>query len=160
MKLFSTIILFAAVADARRRKKNKTTEVEESSGEGSGVAPVTAEEAIDLVDVVVDDIVSSAASKGESTKALSRRVDLLKDLGALTIPDGECTSPYDTDKFGGDDFATWAASVSSSGDRCSDSTAIQLGVNHFLDNYGCTDGVGSRTTKRWERIISKISNYC
>ena len=82
MKLFSTIFLFAAVADARRRKKNKTTEVEESSGEGSGVAPVTAEEAIDLVDVVVDDIVSSAASKGESTKALSRRVDLLKDRKA------------------------------------------------------------------------------
>ena len=78
MKLFSTIILLSATADARRRKNNKTAEVEESSGEGSGVAPVTAEEAVDLVDVVVDDIVTSAASKGESTKALSRRVELLK----------------------------------------------------------------------------------
>ena len=79
MKLFSTIMLLAATADARRRKKNQSTEVvEESSGEGSGVAPVTAEEAVDLVDEVVDDIVASAASKGESTKALSRRVDLLK----------------------------------------------------------------------------------
>ena len=79
MKLFSTIILLSATADARRRKNNKTAEVEESSGEGSGVAPVTAEEAVDLVNVVVDDIVTSAASKGESTKALSRRVDLLKN---------------------------------------------------------------------------------
>ena len=86
MKLFSTIILLAATADARRRKNNKTAEVEESSGEGSGVAPVTAEEAVDLVDVVVDDIVTSAASKGESTKALSRRVDLLKNRKSKLFP--------------------------------------------------------------------------
>ncbi|CBY41997.1 unnamed protein product [Oikopleura dioica] len=160
MKLFSTIIFLAATADARRRKKSKNTEVEESSGEGSGVAPVTAEEAILVVDDIVDDIVLSAESNGESTRALKRRIQLLKNLNALQITDGACSAPYDADKFGGDDFANWAASVSSSGDRCADSTTIQIGVNHFLDNYACTDGVGARTTKRWERIISKISNYC
>ena len=85
MKLFSTIILLAATADARRRK-NKTTEVEESSGEGSGVAPVTATEAVDLVDDLVEDILTSAASKGESTKALSRRVDLLKNRKSKFFP--------------------------------------------------------------------------
>ena len=45
MKLFTTIVLLAATADARRRKKNQAEVVEESSGEGSGVASVTAEEA-------------------------------------------------------------------------------------------------------------------
>ena len=80
MKLYSTIILLAATADARRRKKNKNRneEVEESSGEGSGVDPVTADEAVLVVDQLVDDLVAVADAAGESTKALSRRIDHLK----------------------------------------------------------------------------------
>ena len=80
MKLFSTIILLAATADARRRKKNKNRneEVEESSGEGSGVDPVTADEAVLVVDTIVNDLIAIADAAGESTKALSRRVDQLK----------------------------------------------------------------------------------
>ena len=90
MKLFSTIILLAATADARRRKnknkKNRNEEVEESSGEGSGVAPVTAEEAVLAVDAIVDDLVAIADAAGESTKALSRRVDQLKTRKSKSHP--------------------------------------------------------------------------
>ena len=87
MKLFSTIILLAATADARRRKKNnRNEEVEESSGEGSGVDPVTAEEAVLVVDTIVDDLVAIADAAGESTKALSRRVDELKRRKSSYLP--------------------------------------------------------------------------
>ena len=81
-------------------------------------------------------------------------------MGALAAPAGACTTPHDADNFGGDDFANWAASTVSTGDRCADSTSIQTGVNHFLANYACTDGVAARTTKRWERVVSKLANYC
>ena len=74
MKLFTTIVLLAATADARRRKKKNQEVVEESSGEGSGVAPVTAEEAKAAVDTIVADIEAAAASSGESVKAMSRRI--------------------------------------------------------------------------------------
>ena len=87
MKLFSTIILLAATADARRRNKNKRNdEVEESSGEGSGVDPVTAEEAVLVVDTIIDDLVAIANAAGESTKALSRRVDELKRRKSSYLP--------------------------------------------------------------------------
>ncbi|CBY10214.1 unnamed protein product [Oikopleura dioica] len=162
MKLFSTIILLTATADARRQKKNKNRndEVEETSGEGSGVAPVTAEEAVLVVDDLVNDLVAVADASGESTKALKRRVDHLKTLGALNAPDGACAAPYDTENFGGDDFATWAASVEATGDRCDDSTAIKTGMGAFLANYACTDGITSRKTKRWSRIVERLKNYC
>ena len=78
MKLFTTIVLLAATADARRRKK-KNQVVEESSGEGSGVAPVTAEEAKAAVDTIVGEIEAAASSSGESVKAMTRRLQELAD---------------------------------------------------------------------------------
>ena len=77
MKLFSAIVLLSATADARRRKKNQRAD-SEGSGEGSGVAPVTAEDAVVAVDDLVGDIVDAASAAGESTKALVRRIDALK----------------------------------------------------------------------------------
>jgi hypothetical protein len=79
---------------------------------------------------------------------------------ALTIPEGECTTPYNAESYGGDDFANWAATVTTNGDRCDDSTAIKTGLEFFLDNYGCTDDVTTREAKRWKKIIGKINNYC
>ncbi|CBY14119.1 unnamed protein product [Oikopleura dioica] len=158
MKLFSTIIFFAATADARRRKNNKNAE--EGSGEGSGVAPVTGEDAATVVGDLVNGIVAAGKAIGQRSNALDKRVKFLEALGAFTIPEGECTTPYNADSYGGDDFANWAATVTTNGNRCSDATAIQTGLGFFLDNYACTDGVTSRKTKRWGKILDKITNYC
>ena len=76
MKLFSTIMLLAATADARRRKKNKTAE--EGSGEGSGVAPVTGEDAATVVGDLVDGIVAAGKASGQRSNALDKRVNFLR----------------------------------------------------------------------------------
>lgn len=73
MKLFSTIILLAATADARRRKKNKTAE--EGSGEGSGVAPVTGEDAATVVGVLVDGIVAAGKASGQRRDRILSNVE-------------------------------------------------------------------------------------
>ena len=77
MKLFSTILLLAATADARRNKKNKNAE--EGSGEGSGVAPVTGEEAATVVTDLVGGIVDAGRASGERLEALDKRLNFLKD---------------------------------------------------------------------------------
>ncbi|CAG5110358.1 Oidioi.mRNA.OKI2018_I69.chr2.g4769.t1.cds [Oikopleura dioica] len=157
MKLFTTIVLLAATADARRRKKKNQAVVEESSGEGSGVAPVTAEEAKAAVDTFVGEIEAAASSSGESVKAMTRRMQELADLGLFSSADPACSAPYDSDNFGGDDFALWADSAANTGDRCDDSQSLQTGVDLYLKNFGCNDAVDTRTAKRWGKIAAKLS---
>ena len=94
MKLFSTILLLAATADARRNKKNKTAEVEESSGEGSGVAPVTGEEAVTTVTDLVDGIVDAGRASGERLEALDKRLNILKDRKSKLSPLSTLTKSF------------------------------------------------------------------
>ena len=80
---------------------------------------------------------------------------------ALDSYDADCTKPYDSEKFGNNDFAVWEKYATRSDDVCEQTTTVKAGLNAWVENYACMDKKNKRQTKRVSKFIEKITNpYC
>ena len=134
---------------------------EEKDGVCVEIDPMPYEDAILLIEEWIDMTteILETADHDRVGKFDNRMHKLLRN--ALQSHDTNCVTPYNTKKFGKNDFAVWEREATQSDDVCEQTTTIQAGLYAWVDNYACMDKNSKRQTKRVSKFIEKITNpYC
>lgn len=80
---------------------------------------------------------------------------------ALNSISDECETPFNAEKYGGNNFSILKRDHVRSDDHCTQVTAMQEAFQAFVDNYSCMDGKKAKEVKRTQQFITKMTNpYC
>ena len=72
-----------------------------------------------------------------------------------------CNQPLNPSKYGEDTFRTWTNSVAKSSNPCKLSTSIQIGLQFFLDNHVCLDGIFKAKADKWKSLVGSFNgDFC
>jgi len=114
----------------------------------------TIREWIDMTTEVLEE-----AEHGRAYKFDVRMHKLLRN--ALGSYDVNCTTPYDFDRIGKNEFAIWEKQATRSSDVCVQATTVKSGLNAWVENYACMDKKNKKQTHRVSKFIEKVTNpYC
>ena len=121
--------------------------------------PMPFNEAMETIEEWIDVTSDVLAKHGRAYKFEVRMSKLTRN--ALHSYDVNCTTAYNEDKIGKNEFAIWEKQATLSEDVCVQATTIKTGLNAWVDNYACMDKKNSRETKRVAKFIEKVTNpYC
>ena len=111
----------------------------------------TIREWIDMTTEVLEE-----AEHGRAYKFDVRMHKLLRN--ALESYDANCTTPYNVDRIGKNEFAIWEKQATRSSDVCVQATTVKSGLNAWVEIYACMD---KKQTHRVSKFIGKVTNpYC
>lgn len=136
-------------------------EGEEREGSVCVCKPMSYENAMSTIREWID-MTTEVLEEAEHGRAYKFDVRMHKLLrNALGSYDANCTTPYDFDRIGKNEFAIWEKQATRSSDVCVQATTVKAGLNAWVDNYACMDKKNKKQTHRVSKFIGKVTNpYC
>jgi len=108
------------------------------------------------------DMTAEVLKEAEDGRAYKFDVRMHKLLrNALGSYNNNCTTPYNSDLIGKNEFAIWEKQAARSNDVCVQATTVKAGLNAWVANYACMDKKNKKQTHRVSKFIEKVTNpYC